>query len=280
VRPARPIGREWRDALPYCLLAFTITWLWWGVILIPHLEGRGLDRTQLHPLAVAAGMFGPMVAALFMRLFVSREGLRGSMGWSRSWRVYLAAVLLPFALGATAILVNHLLGLGRFGWAGENPLSFTLLMAVILVLASFSAIGEEYGWRGYLLPRLLPLGTIPATLLTGFVWGLWHLPLLAAGLNYPGQPMLLAIVVFVFSTSMLSFLFTGLYLFSRGSVAIAAVAHGALNALSELTSGEHIDAGNPLITQPFGLTTSLIVLIVVMAVSGALRFRSDFPAPR
>jgi len=38
--------------------------------------------------------------------------------------------------------------------------------------------GEEFGWRGYLLPRLAPLGGISAAIITGVIWGLWHTPVI------------------------------------------------------------------------------------------------------
>jgi membrane protease YdiL (CAAX protease family) len=51
------------------------------------------------------------------------------------------------------------------------------------------ALGEEIGWRGYLLPKLMPLGKLKAYVLMGVIWALWHLPLLLIGFVYPGQPL-------------------------------------------------------------------------------------------
>jgi membrane protease YdiL (CAAX protease family) len=52
------------------------------------------------------------------------------------------------------------------------------------------AFGEELGWRGYLLPKLMPLGKWKAYVLVGIIWGLWHGPLVLAGFNYPAFPVL------------------------------------------------------------------------------------------
>ena len=92
-------------------------------------------------------------------------------------------------------------------------------MAVLLnsIIGAPLALGEEYGWRGYLLPRLLPLGEIRATLLLGMIWGIWHLPVLLIGLNYPSQPLWAALLVFIFNIVILAFPFTWLYRASRGS---------------------------------------------------------------
>ena len=52
------------------------------------------------------------------------------------------------------------------------------------------ALGEELGWRGLLLPELLPLGQRRAILLSGVIWGFWHAPVILQGHNYPSQPVL------------------------------------------------------------------------------------------
>lgn len=55
---------------------------------------------------------------------------------------------------------------------------YPLLSVVVgATLFTFVALGIEIGWRGYLLPRLMPLGTIPAYIIGGACWGLWSLPL-------------------------------------------------------------------------------------------------------
>ncbi len=51
------------------------------------------------------------------------------------------------------------------------------------------AIGEELGWRGYLLPKLQPLGFWKANLILGGIWGIWHTPLILLGHNYPDHPV-------------------------------------------------------------------------------------------
>ena len=52
------------------------------------------------------------------------------------------------------------------------------------LLNALSTFGEEFGWRGYLQPKLMPLGIRKAILLTGFIWGLWHAPVILMGYNY------------------------------------------------------------------------------------------------
>jgi membrane protease YdiL (CAAX protease family) len=124
--------------------------------------------------------------------------------------------------------------------------------------------GEEYGWRGYLLPRLLPLGEVRATLVLAMIWGLWHLPALLIGLNYPDQPLWAALLVFTLNILLLSFPFTWLYIESRGSPFVVAVTHAALNAAGDgFTTPAHIPTGNPLVVGGAGLISAALMLLMV-----------------
>jgi hypothetical protein len=96
----------------------------------------------------------------------------------------------------------------------------TLLFLVLLPLA----FCEEWGWRGFLLPRLLPLGTWPALVLSGVIWGLWHLP----GYVGPGRrPGLAPFLVFCVLLGIL----LGRLRMATGSVWPATVAHAAYNTM-------------------------------------------------
>jgi uncharacterized protein len=126
-------------------------------------------------------MFAPAVAAIIMRLFISKEGLKGSLGPVRRWRYYLVALFLPIALVAGTIGVASCRRSQRIQ-PRHRP---TALVCTSLALAgrdnSVLARGEEYGWRGYLLPRLLPLGEVKASIILALIWAPWHLPSCWAG---------------------------------------------------------------------------------------------------
>jgi membrane protease YdiL (CAAX protease family) len=70
---------------------------------------------------------------------------------------------------------------------------------------SFAAFGEEFGWRGYMMPKLIELVGMPkALIIGGIIWGLWHAPLTCVGHNfgmdYPGFPYVGIIVMCLFCT--------------------------------------------------------------------------------
>ncbi len=94
------------------------------------------------------------------------------------------------------------------------------------------AMGEELGWRGFLLPRLLPLGQWKALLISGAIWGIWHAPAIAQGHNYPDHPILGILLMTVFCV-LLGIIIGWMYLKTR-SPWVAALAHGAINAWAGL----------------------------------------------
>ena len=139
------------------------------------------------------------------------------------------------------ILIDVGAGLGRFVSSG----SLVFTVAAVLVVGGVASlpltIGEEYGWRGYLLPRLLPLGEMKATVILAAIWGIWHMPILLIGLNYPGQPLWAVLPAFIAAVALTAFPFTWLYVGSAGSVLIVAVMYSVLNALGDtFTSSRYI----------------------------------------
>jgi membrane protease YdiL (CAAX protease family) len=141
------------------------------------------------------------------------------------------------------------------------------VFALLLIPEVAVALGEEYGWRGYLMPRLLPLDEIRASLLVGLIWSLWHLPALLAGVLYGGNNPWLVLLVFAFSTTMNAFVYTWFSAASRGSVMVASVLHGSFNWSANRLL-RFLSDGNLL---AISLTAGLVLLGVVVVVYGVFR---------
>lgn len=144
-------------------------------------------------------------------------------------------------------------------------------VSLALIFAPFInvlfALGEELGWRGFLLPHLMPLGQWKAMLISGIIWGLWHAPAVMQGLNYPGYPVLGIFMMIVFCI-LLSMIFSWLYLNTK-SPWVAALAHGAVNASAGLPvpflqPGFNTAFGGTLATAPAWLAMGLFVLWLVL----------------
>jgi membrane protease YdiL (CAAX protease family) len=268
-----PSAASGRQAFRFILLAYAISWLWWIVRFSPHLaawikDNQPILRSDLGPWDVQIGMAGPLVAALLLTWAIDKGDVRRLFVFRRPWKDYLLAVILPAALVGGTVVLLHLSGLARFTWAGENPWTVLPLLVPIILIASLTAIGEEAGWRGYLLPRLASLGEVKATLITGLIWGIWHLPLLLTGLTFPGEPAAAAVPAFLFTVCMLSFPFTWLSRACWGDrisgLGVAALLHGTLNALSELTTPGHFPGSPQWLVSPLGLAVGALAGLVVL----------------
>ena len=58
-------------------------------------------------------------------------------------------------------------------------------------------LGEELGWRGFLLPALEPLGRWRPVLVSNVIWGLWHAPMVVQGHAFASQPPIVAVLLMV-----------------------------------------------------------------------------------
>ena len=149
----------------------------------------------------------------------------------------------------------------------QTVLAFTLAIPLNMIFA----FGEEFGWRGYLLPRLAPLGGVLAAIITGIVWGLWHAPIIVLnGYNYPGHPWL-GVVMMVIFTVALSIIFAWLR-FRSGSVWPSTLAHAAFNAQAGFAI-VFLSQADSLLRAPIGLIGLLptIAFAIWLAVTGRLK---------
>jgi membrane protease YdiL (CAAX protease family) len=232
--------------LGYLLLAVLLVALATSALLFPNTIV--LSITSLVTVVASAGS---LLLVVLVRLVAGKEafaqaGLRG--GQVRHYVIFGLALLL---ISGAMTGLNALFNLGqpanvhellREAAGGEaTALEEIPAAALLLILAAQNllvapllglviAFGEEYGWRGYLQSALIAMGKIPAFLLIGIVWGLWHAPIIAMGFNYPGHPIL-GILLMTIYTIALAFFF-GYAVLKSGSVWLAAFLHALNNAVA------------------------------------------------
>jgi membrane protease YdiL (CAAX protease family) len=236
----------------FLIMAFVISWpLFLAPLLFPDLEPatRQLAITGLWSLA----MWGPGIAALVATLAIAKQPF-GSLRLNTLGpkRYYLWAWFLPPVLVILSGLLTVLIRTGQLDTeftlmqqmmkqAGTQlPVSPGILILIQVAQALLLGplinvvftMGEELGWRGFLLPRLLPLGQWKALILSGAIWGIWHAPAIAQGHNYPDHPILGILLMTVFCI-LFGIIIGWMYLNTR-SPWVAALAHGSLNAWAGL----------------------------------------------
>lgn len=235
----------------YLSIAFSLAWI---LFCLPLFVKNNPSLHVIRLLFWSMAMWAPGVAALVCNRFVLKQPIRSlNLHHIGKRNLLLYAWLIPPLLSSAAGILTWVIGLGTFdnqftqireamqnapGGASVPPGLVVLLQILFsLTLAplinTLFALGEELGWRGFLLPQLLPLGQGKAIWLSGVIWGIWHAPAILQGLNYPSQPYLGVIFMIVFCVLFGAFL-SWLYLSSQ-SPWLPALAHGSLNATAGIS---------------------------------------------
>ena len=248
--------------LPFLAISFAGAWL----AMVP-LWLDGLRRTSAAqgtpPLAALCMILMMLVPALTAfgltahrhgpRAAVRILGLTRATPWRHELRSVAVALTIPLALTATGLAVATLAGWyspGHLpGPATITPLALSALVSVPLYF------GEELGWQGYLLPRLLRHGRTRGLLIGGAIWGAWHVPMTALGGSYPGHSILLGIPVAVVTAMLLGTVIATVRL-TTGSVWAAVATHISLNEFAlPLTREISTHLVDPLLAGPLSITT-------------------------
>jgi uncharacterized protein len=238
----------------------------WAVAVIVYLTG-GLQNSPIlipgTPVTLALVllaipvMWSPAVGNILTRV-ITKEGRQNTYlrpHFKRGWPYWLAAWFLPgiltlIGMGIFFLLFPHTFdpSLGKMqalldanGASGIEINLWVLLAGQIIqamlispILNSAATFGEEFGWRGYLQPKLMPLGGRKAMLLMGVIWGVWHWPIILMGhnygLDYPGAPFLGPLAMIWFCLVIGTFL--GWVTLKSNSVWPAVIGHAAVNGIA------------------------------------------------
>ena len=215
----------------------------------------------------------PTVAALIMLLVITREGYSRE-GWKVLGLHRLGLSVWWIAFGLTLLIT---VAASAVVWATplasfvvpENGIIDSLLsflIQVVLFTLTFALL-EEIGIRGYLLPKLLPLGRSRALALSGLVWATWHMPLILLTPVFPVGNKLISLPLFYGTVVAASFVYGYLRLYT-GAVWPASLAHAVHNAAWG-TLGAFTVTSYPIVVNKY-LVGDYGVLILVGAVIGAI----------
>ncbi|MBI9051177.1 MAG: CPBP family intramembrane metalloprotease [Anaerolineaceae bacterium] len=231
-----------------------------------------LRHTAAESISMGIVNFSPAIAGIIvLGLTQGKEGLQALFGSLFRWKVkikwYLIALFAPILLEVLAYVVQRIVGnidstrqLGDFFRIFQTQLPVVLAFLFFLVILT---AGEELGWRGFALPRLIKrFGAFWASVLLGIFWGIWHLPMYwLPGSNQYGIPFF----GYVLACIGYSFIYTCLYRGSGGSVLLACVYHGASNLV--LNFG-HILFPEVISNLYISLIAVALTALIVVLVSG------------
>jgi len=296
-----PTRVPWAAVAAFVVLACGLAWL----VCLPLWRHGGLSNPNAN-VVLYVMMYTPALAAVAVVLVVHKRGLPGAAGnvpvleflglWPlrpASRTVWMTVTAL---VGTSLLIMIGVLGSAAFGrvhldlvhfssfaarlppQARQVPIQLLVLGQIISipvgsVVNAFLTLGEEVGWRGWLLPNLRPLGTWPALLCTGAIWGLWHAPIILLGYNF-NRPDLRGVLLMIGGCTVFGVLIGWLRL-RTASLWPCVFAHAALNATGGfvvLVMAAHTRT-DPAATGPLGWVTWLVeaVLIGALVLTGQFR---------
>lgn len=278
---------ETKRLLIYLALSFTMAWaVFFAFILTGHRwDGSDPNLESF----VGLGMLTPLLAHILTRMIIG-EGfamtgmdsmMMGISFKNKKWLFFLFAIFAPWIyleIGHALILLIYP---GLFDPDGFRQLGISKSRVVFIpiisilqgTMISFAALGEEGGWRGYMMPKLIKLmGTKKAVLAGGIIWGLWHAPLTCVGHNfgtdYPGFPWL-GILIMCISCTFLGIALTYITVKS-GSIWPAAIMHAVNNANpSILAVFTNVEKADEIISNSI---LGFVILDIPMVILGIICF--------
>jgi uncharacterized protein len=259
---AAPLSRLIRryPLTAFFVLAYALSWPY---MIVDALGSHGLLAFRLPMLLWIPMGYGPTFAALIITAALAgKTGIRTLLGrlliWRVGWIWYAVAVFGSVMLSGITMLLYALLS--------GTPLVAPVVSAQVLITAPLLFLigglvnGEEIGWRGFGLPRLLAKhSALTASLILGSLWALFHLPLFfTRGDSFASTPPLSFLVRMVGA----AILFTWLFNNTGGSLLLAYLMHAASNFWPRVLPMAAIVG--PFAWLPDAITIVAIVLVVLI----------------
>lgn len=263
-----------KQTYQFFVLTFLISWLLWS----PFYFFDDFNEFWALP-----GAWGPTLAALLLTFREKgRRGVRSLLKKVLIWRVglkyYLFAIFTFFCIATASVLLNKAIGgdypdpeiiLNGMGLS-KGQIGLALILSPVFFLINTlvgGPIAEELGWRGYAQNELQrKFSPNIAGLIIGFMWSIWHLPLMIFLPKGIGNMPFLHYILVMTCTGVI---FSWLYNRTKGSVLLAILLHGGMNFSLGFLGADVLTVGNLLYIH--------IVLIIVVAALLSFRNRQTFP---
>ncbi len=235
-------------------------------------------------IVVFTHMFTPLLMTILMLFVFTRDGYgqhgRFGLGLRRSgWRTWGLALLLPLLVLAVSYGLGWLSGAASLVMPTDDNLS-TLLGDLLpnLLIGILLAMSEEIGFRGYLLPRLSELGPKRAVILSGFLHGTWHLPLILLTPFYLAEgSRFLTIPIFLLLLTAAGTIYGAIRL-ATNSLWPSAILHAVFNTFLDVFAAFTV-LSSPLVIYLVGETGALTLLATATVALWMLQRRKTAVMP-
>ncbi|UPK42530.1 type II CAAX endopeptidase family protein [Paenibacillus pabuli] len=223
-------------------------------------------------------MWTPGLSSIFARI-VLREGISDislRIGGRQTLKSLPFILLFPVIIGLSAYGIAWITGLVQYVTPDsfiKGPSGVILAGTIFFQMIAGTAIGiisssgEELGWRGYMLTRLINARVPRPVLTSGIIWGVWHLPVMLFGNYYSGPYPALSVILFMISVTSFSYMISRLRL-TTGSLWPAILLHACWNAVIQDAFDISSSGKNVLLwTGESGILVALALLIAAWIMS-------------
>ncbi|MDR1747554.1 MAG: CPBP family intramembrane metalloprotease [Spirochaetaceae bacterium] len=271
-----------KKSIQFVILTCTVSWIIAGTAIL-----CGLRQAQgpIYLIFASSYMMLPAICSVILQIIHKEKPFR-NIGISFKFnRWFIIAGIVPVIYTFVTLGINLLFPHVSFSAAYEGylstlsaeqaqiamqqlamvpPVIFFFIQLFSAIVAGYTinnllGFGEELGWRGYFLKSLKHKKMLPASLIIGTVWGLWHFPLILIGHNYPLHPIIgvgMMIIFCILLTPMMIYI-----VIKSGSVITASIFHGVNNAIGGITL-LYLVGGNDLINGITGLAGFIALLLM------------------
>ena len=266
-------------AIAFVIGTFIFSWGCWTYLLVTTPPGgmqAGISPVFL--LFALAGGFGPTLAAIILSRITEGKGgarkLLGQFSFTKGRPVWLFVALLTVPLVSAITIVVQLL-LGRQISSG-NILE---RLALGIIWPLFASVGEEFGWRAFMLPRLqLRFRAMRAALIVGIAWGIWHLPADFIGLRSYGW---LFIPYFILAGPLLltahAIIMTWIYNSTR-NMAFIVLYHFTITSSAILLPTLSLNPVENIINVAISVVVLWILALIIIITNGPTRLARSVPS--
>src|SRR5215217_6137879 len=247
--------------ITFFVLAYAFAWIIESPLVFLT---DSVTDTQVLVVQILSANVPSVLAIVLTAIVFGRGALRKLLGQLLIWRVnplwYLGVVLGPVALVGGVVGLNTLLG-GPALSLGMPLLGVAIFFAISIFPGS--SLGEEIGWRGYVLPRLQSrMSALSAALLIAPFWGLWHLPLWLTGESGHTPTLYTGFLVSAFALSIIT---TWVYNSTGGSLLMVVLLHATVNLPITLVRDDLGSQATMPVLLYFGLLVVAAIVVVIVA---------------
>ncbi len=252
----------WLIIVKHNALAMSLfMWTPGSAALITRLVRR--EKFPATSLRVSKRLLSPLAVALLIPLLI------GLLSYGLTWTTGITS-LVPFH--ASANIASFL------SFPGHDPSLLALIGILILIVCAelIGAMGEELGWRGYMLTRLIDAGVPQPVLVSGIIWSLWHWPLILLVPPASNLPQIVTACIFLVTITSLGCISARLRL-ATGSLWPSILLHAAWNGLIlEIFNAFTKGADTSIWTGESGLLVACITMLIASIITWMSRGQKTY----